>query len=60
MAELWRKPHQMKRYFEELLTYNREIRKGFPLSILEELSTLKDYYQTKVFSIRHDVWESEY
>ena len=57
MAELWRKPHQMNSYFEELLTSNREIRKGFPFSILEELCTLKDYYQTKVYPVQRGVWE---
>lgn len=59
MAKLWRKPRQMDRYFEELLTDTRGNRHGFPLGILMELTTLKDYYQAKVFPARHDVWDSE-
>ena len=57
MAELWRNSRQMNLYFEELLTSNRLARKGFPLSIIQELCTLKDYYQTKVYPLQHDVWE---
>ena len=60
MASLWRTPRQMNRYFEQLLTDSRGgIREGFSLGILMELTTLKDYYQTKVFpSSQHDVWDS--
>src|SRR5262245_21271086 len=53
MAELWRRPVQMDRYFDELVTDARGKRQGFPLKILMELRTLKDYYQVKVFSSRH-------
>jgi hypothetical protein len=59
MASLWRTPRQMNRYFEQLLTDSRGgIRTGFSLGILMELTTLKDYYQTKVFPAQHDVWDS--
>lgn len=59
MAKLWKTPRQMDRYFEELLTDARGNRKGFPLGILMELSTLKDYYQAKVFPTRKDTtWDS--
>lgn len=59
MASLWRTPRQMNRYFEQLLTDSRGgIRKGFSLGILMELTTLKDYYLTKVFPAQHDVWDS--
>ena len=57
MAKLWRRPHQMNCYFEELLTSNRLLRKGFSLSIIQELCTLKDYYQTKVYPVQRGVWE---
>lgn len=59
MAKLWKAPLQMDRYFEDLLTDNRGTRKGFPLRVLMELSTLKEYYQVKVFPMRRDVWGSE-
>jgi hypothetical protein len=58
MAKLWRTPLQMDRCFEDLLTDTRGTRQGFPLGVLMELSTLKDYYQTKVFPPRRGVWDS--
>jgi len=58
MARLWKTPRQMDRYFEDLLTDNRGNRHGFPLAVLMELSTLKDYYQARVFPMRRDVWDS--
>ncbi|MGH8634470.1 MAG: hypothetical protein ACRET7_10105 [Burkholderiales bacterium] len=58
MASLWRTPRQMNRYFEQLLTDIRTGRKGFSLGILTELTTLRDYYRTKVFPAPHDVWDS--
>jgi len=58
MASLWKTPPQMNRYFEQLLTDSRGVvRKGFSLGILMELTTLKDYYQTK-FPTQHNVWDS--
>jgi len=59
IAKLWRTPSQMDRCFEELLTDTRGNRQGFPLGVLMELSTLKDYYQTAVFPTRRDVWDAE-
>ena len=58
MASLWRMPRHMSPYFEQLLTDIRTGRKGFSLGILTELTTLRDYYQTKVFPTPHDVWDS--
>jgi len=57
IAKSWKTPREMDRYFEELLTDTRQNRKGFPLNILMELSTLKDHYQEKVFPARHDAWD---
>jgi hypothetical protein len=57
MAKVWRTPSQMDRCFEELLTDTRGNRQGFPLGVLMELSTLKDYYHTAVFPTRHDIWD---
>ena len=59
MAALWKSKQEMDRYFEELLTDTRGNRKGFPLGVLMELTTLRDYYQTKVFaSGSPDVWDA--
>jgi hypothetical protein len=61
MAALWKSPRQMDRYFEDLLTDTRGSRQGFALGILMELTTLKDYYQTRVFppTQREGVWDAE-
>ena len=58
MAKLWKMPREVDRYFEGLLTDTRGKRKGFPLKILMELSTLNDYYKTKMFPARRDLWNS--
>ena len=58
MAKLWKMPGLANRYLEELLTDTRGNRQGFPLNILKELGTLKDYYQAKVFPTRHDAWDT--
>jgi hypothetical protein len=59
IATLWRTPRPMNRYFEQLLTDSGGVvRKGFSLGILMELTTLKDYYQTKVFPDQKNVWDS--
>jgi hypothetical protein len=58
IATMWKAPLHMDRYFEDLLTDNRGTRQGFPLGVLTELSSLKDYYQTKVFPSRHGIWDS--
>jgi hypothetical protein len=50
LANLWGQPVQMQRSFEELLIDHRGNRKGFPLNMLMDLSTLKRYYQHRVFS----------
>jgi len=59
MAALWKSKQEMDRYFEDLLTDTRGNRQGFPLGILMELTSLKDYYQTKVCSsASKDVWDA--
>jgi hypothetical protein len=58
MARMWKLPREMDPYFEELLTDTRGTRKGFPLNILMELTTLKDYYQAKVFPMQRDAWDA--
>ena len=58
MAKLWKMPREMDRYFEDLLTDTRGNSEGFPLNILMELTTLKDYYQSKVFPVRQSAPDS--
>ena len=57
MAKLWKMPREMDRYFDELLADTRGNRQGFPLKILMELSTLNDYYKTKMRTATRDVWD---
>ena len=57
IARLWKMPREMDRYFGELLTDTRGKRKGFSLNILMELSTLNDYYKTKMRTATRDVWD---
>src|SRR5215471_3723789 len=58
MAALWKTPSEMNRYFEDLLTDTRGGRQGFPLGVLMELTSLKEYYQTKVAPTKGDVWDA--
>lgn len=48
----------MNRYFEQLLTDTRGDRAGFSLEIVSELTALKGHYQTKVFPVPRDAWDS--
>src|SRR5262245_20854008 len=43
IAELWSKPQQADRYFDELLLYSRGVRQGFPQSVLSEITSLRHY-----------------
>ena len=58
IADLWGMPRRMNRYFEQLLTNTRGERVGFSLEIISELTALKDHYQTKVFPVPRDAWDS--
>lgn len=60
LCELWKRPAREKEYLDELLVDHRGNRKGFPLSIAMELTSLRQYYDT-VFpfgSGANDVWQS--
>jgi hypothetical protein len=49
IAELWRRPTVLDRYFDELLVDDRGGRSGFPLDVLFDITALKEHYQTKVY-----------
>jgi len=58
IAQLWRHPAQMDKYFDDLLVIERrDPRNGFPLKILMELSALKEYYHTKTFPAPKSIWD---
>jgi hypothetical protein len=47
-AKLWRQHEEVDAYFYELVQDGRGGRKGFPFSVMADISTLRDYYDTKV------------
>jgi hypothetical protein len=53
MADLWRQPSKMDKFFDEVFVDSRGGRKGFPFSVLMELTTLKNYYYASVFPRYH-------
>src|SRR5438445_12283110 len=57
MAKLWKMPREVDRYFGALLADTRGKRKGLSLNILIDLSTLNDYYKTKMRTATRDVWD---
>ena len=57
MARLWRRPREMDKYFDGLLVDTRGNRHGFPLKVLMELTTLKEYYQTTAFPAADSIWD---
>jgi hypothetical protein len=56
VATLWRRPMQMDEYFDELIIDKRGNRQGFPLSIIMELTNLKEHFETAAFPVRSNVW----
>ena len=50
IERLWCNPAQLDRYFDELLFDTRGGRQGFPMPVAVELSALKEYYQTEVYT----------
>ena len=60
IAQLWRRPAYLDRYFDDLLIDKRGGRQGFPFAVAVELGVLKDYYQTEVYPKRECVWQKVY
>ena len=56
LAELWKRPYHADRYFDSLLHDTRGGRAGFPLSVLNEISSLYEHYRTNVFPVQQDSW----
>jgi hypothetical protein len=44
-------------YLDDLLIDKRGTRRGFPLEIVEELASLKNYFQTVVYPAPQTVWD---
>ena len=57
LASGWHDRDITRRYFDDLLTDRRGGRKGFPAEVLEELHTLKTFYEA-LNPAPDDVWRS--
>ena len=49
IADVWSKPQQADRCFDELLLYSRGVRQGFPQAVISEIASLRHYYHTRMF-----------
>jgi len=59
MCQFWRRPTEMDRYFEDLLTDRRGGRQGFPFNIANEIASLSEYYRRDVFPLRRTLWDTD-
>lgn len=59
-AKFWSSPKIAERYFDELLMDSRGGRQGFPLGVLTELFSLKEYYLTKVHPKPPSLWDDAF
>ena len=57
IADVWSKPQQADRCFDELLLHSRGVRQGFPQAVISEIAALRHYYNTRMFPKRADPWE---
>jgi len=57
IADVWSKPQQADRCFDELLLHSRGVRQGFPQAVISEIASLRHYYVTRMFPKRIDPWE---
>ena len=57
IADVWFKPQQADRCFDELLLHSRGVRQGFPQAVISEIASLRHYYATRMFPKRADPWE---
>jgi hypothetical protein len=57
IAEVWNKPQQADRCFDELLLHSRGVRQGFPQAVICEIASLRQYYLTCMLPRRVDPWE---
>lgn len=53
----WRDKAACLAYLDDLIIDKRGNRRGFPDDILEELATLKNFFQTAVYPVPQTVWD---
>jgi hypothetical protein len=54
IAEVWGKPEQADRCFDELLLHSRSVRQGFPQIVICEIASLRHYYLIRMIPRRVD------
>ena len=59
IAELWKTPRMLDRYFDDLLVDRRGNRKGFPLGVAMEITDLREYYQSTVYPLKACLWDGQ-
>jgi hypothetical protein len=57
IADVWNKPEQADRCFDELLLHSRGVRQGFPQAVIGEIASLRHYYLTRMVPKLVDPWE---
>jgi hypothetical protein len=60
LCQIWNRPVEMDRYFEDLLTDKRGGRQGFPFSVALELTALSDHYRSTVYPVPQTIWDDQY
>lgn len=57
LAAVWSSPPAARKYFDDLLLDQRGGRQGFPWGIANELSSLRDHYDTFVSPTYRTLWD---
>jgi hypothetical protein len=56
LAEIWKRPYEAYRYFDELLHDSRRSPGRLPSAELKEISDLYTYYRTNLFPVQQHNW----
>jgi hypothetical protein len=56
IAEVWNRPSQADRVFDDLLLDARGGRQGFSIAVISELTRLRDYH-LKLYPKKIDPWD---
>ena len=59
IAAVWKQPNVAAAYFVELLYGTGDALQLLPMSALNEISSLREYYLTHAYPKREDVWGPE-
>lgn len=59
IADLWTRPHDLERAFNDLLMDDRVDRQGFPFDVVLELTGLRDFHTRFLRPKRDSAWNSD-